>query len=247
MKKFLSKLSVFILLLAMTLGFGTKTAFAYEESDLIQITDYYFEIWNMTDFSEYMDESLDASILEQYTRWQDLKNEAGEYVESVDTKVAEVDETVVVTKTEKYASSNIEFTITFDKTAVEIDPSSAIIAIDAVRPAVNSSGTATMAKAGMNTMMGMGVVFVVLIFISLVISLLKFVPALVTRKEKAEEPVEQKIAASMPSVSTNISTGTDDTELVAVITAAIAAFRAKELSGAQDSGFVVRSIRRRNK
>lgn len=44
-----------------------------------------------------------------------------------------------------------------------------------------------MKQAGMNTLLGMGTVFVVLIFISFIISLFKFLPALFAKKPKIED------------------------------------------------------------
>ena len=94
-------------------------------------------------------------------------------------------------------------------------------------------------KAGLNTVLGMGVVFAVLIFLALVIGLLKYVPSILGNKEnvipeKKDETVEQET----PVIDTPQEV--DDLELIAVITAAIAA-----QEGTSTDGFVVRSIRRR--
>ena len=100
-------------------------------------------------------------------------------------------------------------------------------------------------KAGLNTILGMGTVFVVLIFISFIIYLLGFIPKLQKKlsgkgkaaEEKKETPVQ---AAPAPAVSAPQAAGTDDGELAAVIAAAIAASE-----GTSTDGFVVRSIKRR--
>ena len=93
-------------------------------------------------------------------------------------------------------------------------------------------------KAGLNTLLGMGTVFVMLIFMSFIISLIKYVPALLngTSKKKKEEAPK---AAPAPAVAAAVEE-MDDTELVAVIAAAIAA-----AEGTTTDGFVVRSIKRR--
>ena len=98
-----------------------------------------------------------------------------------------------------------------------------------------------MAKAGLNTLMGMGTVFVVLILISLIISLFKFIPNIQAafskeKKDTKVEAVENTIAQIVEKEEQ-----TDDLELIAVITAAIAA---SGTSGSSDD-FIVRSIRRR--
>ena len=100
-----------------------------------------------------------------------------------------------------------------------------------------------MTKAGMNTLICMSIVFLVLIFISLVISGFKIFPYLEAKKREkaAKNKVEPK-----DTVFTQIEQReeqeqlTDDTELVAVIAAAIASYE-----GTSTSDFVVRSIRRR--
>ena len=96
-------------------------------------------------------------------------------------------------------------------------------------------------KAGLNTLLGMGTVFVMLIFMSFIISLIKYVPALLngTSKKKKEEAPK---AAPAPAVAAAVEEAEemDDTELVAVIAAAIAA-----AEGTTTDGFVVRSIKRR--
>lgn len=239
MKKFLSKLSMLILVLSMTLGLGGMTALAYSEEEVTQVTEYYFQIWNQTDFQQYIDMEAvtDEAVLEQYTQWQEIKNQLGDYVEAVETRIEEADGTIVVTLIEKYTDSNMHFVITFDAAAAESDPITAILSIEASLPTENA-GQANMTKALMNTLMGMGTVFAVLIFISIIIWLLKFVPAFFEKKTPAQEiPVSVPYAASVRE--------TDDTELTAVITAAIMALRAEEEGQAADSGFTVRSIRRR--
>lgn len=105
-----------------------------------------------------------------------------------------------------------------------------------------------MAKAGLNTLIGMGTVFAVLILISLIISCFGFIPkiqAAAAKRREAKQTVEQ--AAGIDNAVAQIaareeeSGETEDLELVAVIAAAIAASE----GAASADGFVVRSIRRR--
>lgn len=93
-----------------------------------------------------------------------------------------------------------------------------------------------------NMLVGMGTVFVVLIFISWVISLLKHVNKLdPANKKKAEVPkAEPAPVAAAPVEEENLA---DDQALVAVIAAAIAAYEGQE-AGSLDNGIVIRSIRR---
>lgn len=94
-------------------------------------------------------------------------------------------------------------------------------------------------KAGLNTVIGMGTVFVVLIFISFVIGLLPKVTGLVEnagKKKAADVPAEAPKAAASAVAEEELA---DDLELVAVISAAIAAY-----TGTSSDDFVVRSIKR---
>lgn len=107
--------------------------------------------------------------------------------------------------------------------------------------AENSIG-AKMASAGANTLMGMGTVFAVLIFISLIISCFKVIPkiteARVNKNKKANITTEE---GKSETVSANETVdASDDLELIAVIASAIAASE-----NTSTDSFVVRSIRRR--
>ena len=100
-----------------------------------------------------------------------------------------------------------------------------------------------MVRAGMNTLMGMGTVFVVLIFIAFLISRFKYISRLEDwfRKRKAKnEPAVTETVAEEPAADEEIDE-TDDLALVAVITAALAA----SLETSPDK-LIVRSIRRKN-
>ena len=99
-----------------------------------------------------------------------------------------------------------------------------------------------MTKAALNTLICMSIVFVVLIFISLLISCFKIFPYLeAKKKEKTAKALEaNKAPEVVQAVETVVPQQEDDTELVAVIAAAIAAYE-----GTSTSDFVVRSIRRR--
>lgn len=107
-----------------------------------------------------------------------------------------------------------------------------------------------MASAGRNTIIGMGTVFVVLIFISFIISLFKFLPALFAPKPKLpqikEEIKPQAPMAAPKTVAAASENLMNDAELVAVITAAIYAASA-DMGGTgavSKDRLVVRSIRR---
>lgn len=99
-------------------------------------------------------------------------------------------------------------------------------------------------KAGLNTIIGMGTVFVILIFISLVIALLPKLTGMIENFGKKKEAPAAAPAApkAEPAAPAEVEELSDDLELVAVISAAIAAY-----TGTSSDGFVVRSIRRSDK
>lgn len=102
----------------------------------------------------------------------------------------------------------------------------------------------TLSDAGMNTLVGMGVVFVILILISLVISAFRLIN---TAQDKAAKRKEAKLTKKTPeepeieepAAIEEEQDETDDLELVAVIAAAIAASE-----NTDPSGIIVRSIRK---
>ncbi|MBP5491082.1 MAG: OadG family protein [Lachnospiraceae bacterium] len=89
-----------------------------------------------------------------------------------------------------------------------------------------------------NTVMGITIVFCMLLLISFIISLLKFVNKIGAKKP---EP-----APAAPVVDTD-GDGEDDLELVAVITAAIYEYERAMGNDVAEGGLVVRSIRKINK
>ncbi len=108
---------------------------------------------------------------------------------------------------------------------------------------VNKSSGEKLQNAGLNTLLGMGMAFTVLIIISLIISLF---PVLIGGGKKKKVDDKEIAKQAVDNTISQIEEQEDlasDAELVAVIAAAIAAY---EGSGSTD-GFQVRSIRKVNK
>ncbi len=105
---------------------------------------------------------------------------------------------------------------------------------------------ANIATAFANTLMGMGTVFVMLIFISLLISLFGYIPKLEEKIKnigKKQEPVKtEEPAAVVEEPQTQVVNLQKDEQLVAVITAAIMASYGSNAVSADK--LVVRSIHR---
>mgnify|MGYP001272967622 CR=1 FL=1 len=105
-------------------------------------------------------------------------------------------------------------------------------------------------EAILTTILGMGIVFVVLILISILISLFKYIPKLFEPKsnnnlsKSAPAPKVEEVKTSNTSMEESNDDLLNDTQLVAVITAAIMASMGEETP---EDGLVIRSIRRKTK
>lgn len=186
--------------------------------------------------NEY-DERKVAGVAILYPAWQGSRDEVGTYINVLETNCQVVGETVVVTGKVDYSVRDANVKMTFDKegeiTAFGIEP-------------IYTFGE-KMAKAGLNTVIGIGVVFAVLILICLLISCFKYInnieAALKNKKENKTQVIEEGVDNTIAQiVKKEEEELVDDLELVAVISAAVAAY-----TGTSADGFVVRSIRKSNK
>lgn len=170
-------------------------------------------------------------------KWTNIENEFGNYVETKDDtfSVVKSGKTLTSDVTLKFEKKDVDFQVVYDYYSMEITGLT-------VEP-IYSLGE-KMKNAALNTVISMSVVFLVLILISLLISCFKIFPYL--EKKKAQKAA---VAASQTETQDQVVSQisqreeqqlTDDTELVAVIAAAIAAS-----TGTSTSDFVVRSINRR--
>ncbi len=183
--------------------------------------------------AEAVDEDEATALEEGFSAWEDAKEEFGAISEvkedAADVSYENQNKLYVVDVDASFENRDAVITVTFDKNGN-----------------VNSvafNGVYTlgekMTKAAMNTVTGLFVVFVMLIFISLIIYCFKFIHEAEERaaaKKKASEPAP----APAPVVEETVEEEEeDDLELVAVIAAAIAASE-----GTDPNGLVVRSIKR---
>lgn len=120
----------------------------------------------------------------------------------------------------------------------------------------DTTAEVTIPEALLHTCISMAIVFAVLILISFIIYLLKFIPALFAAKEmKKNMPApqsrdkEEKSAATGAAVSAPGAAGSPEEsgpQIIAVIAAAIAAQMSEETGApVAPDGLVIRSIRRR--
>ena len=181
---------------------------------------------------EELKSSSDSFTAAAVSTWDVNRKELGalkeEQPENAVTVEASEDGTVY-TVTQKAAFEEAEADFIYTISAADGTPQDLVINVD-LPMSVN------MKRAALNTLMGLGTVFVMLIFLSLVISLFKLIP---DGSKKKEEPAPVPVVRAAEPAPVVYEDETDDQELVAVIAAAIAA-----AEGTTPDGFVVRSIRK---
>ena len=198
-------------------------------------------VTNVEQLSAYSPEELAmvlSSVTDELTAklvegWMVTTAELGQYQGLDELVVAKANKTVTVDQYVNYPGRQVvvSFVLNYD---YELEQ---LIITDVGVDLVYTLGE-KMEKAALNTLMGMGTVFGVLILISLVIYCFRFIGDLqnIGKKKQTAEAVATN---NVPEVVEGAPL-TDDLELVAVITAAIAASE-----GTSTDSFVVRSIHRR--
>ena len=238
-KKISVLLCVLVAMLCFTACGSKKENLQYDKSTITQATDFLIEYcnsadadtieqWNkMTDFQ--IESQLNQagvpftkdSFLAALDAWQQGTKECGEYVSHGDYKFEPSSDELKVTTSAKFKDRDADITFVFDED-LYLDSTT----IDAHY----SIGE---------------IVFVILIFISILISLFKYIPALEEKfKNKGKSESTQEAAPAPAAVAAPVvEEASNDDELAAVISAAIAAYEAE--AGGSTDGFVVRSIKRR--
>lgn len=105
-----------------------------------------------------------------------------------------------------------------------------------------------MARAGLNTAMGISIVFLSLVFIALIITLEGKIFVAINKKAAAKKTVEKPATpAVVEEVVEDVAVDDNDEEIAAVIMAAIYAYESEAAAEGFEvpaDGLVVRSIRR---
>ncbi|MEF9915741.1 MAG: OadG family transporter subunit [Lachnospiraceae bacterium] len=244
------KISLIIVILVFALSFTgcenkENIKNTYDSSSLEQISEIIigsFTQMNQKDFQHFMDGSEleinltlmqtglpveQTSFVSMMKAWKAATKECGTYVENDGYKIQKTNQEIILKTNAVFKKRDAVITFIFDNQqnikSLTIDP--------------KYSTEEILKKAGMNTVIGMGTVFAVLIFISIIISLFKFIPDIEAKfhnKSNSKPIVEDIPSANIQEVPEM------ELELIAVITAAIAA----ESKTSQDK-IVIRSIKRR--
>lgn len=187
-------------------------------------------------------------VITAIENWEATSEECGAYVDYDESSfvLAKSGKTLTTDVTVQFENRDATFEVVYSYWNMEVEGFT-----------INTNYTfgEKMTKAGLNTIISMSVVFMVLILISLIIKAFDIFPYL-EKKKKEKEAAAKAAAAPAPvveapapvveapapvvEVPAEPEPQQDDTELIAVIAAAIAAS-----TGTSTSDFVVRSINRR--
>lgn len=253
MKKKISLVVAVLVLVLGLAGCGNAKTVSYDKDALSQSCDSVFSIiesgsitsdqitemsdWNqgylMAQFESQTGVKMEAdSFATALEGWKASLEECGDYESHKDYKFEATSTGVTVTAPATFSDRSADLEFVFDEN----------MTLDSFTVNAHYGMSEILEKAGLNTLLGMGTVFVMLIFMSFIISLIKYVPALLngTSKKKKEEAPKAAPAPAPAAVAEPEAEEVDDTELIAVIAAAIAA-----AEGTSTDGFVVRSIKRR--
>lgn len=181
-----------------------------------------------------------------FTKWMQIRPEVGEYVGVLEWNFVPTKDDITVKAKVDYTLRDVVYEVCYLN---DSSMDSAKFTVQYTFAEQFQKGLEALPKAGLNTVIGMGVVFVVLILISLLIGCFKFInkfeQSMKNKKESKAavevEAVDNTIAQIVQKEQESVEL-VDDLELVAVIAAAIAAH-----TGTSTDGFVVRSIRKSNK
>ncbi len=172
---------------------------------------------------------VDEDTVNQYKESIQLKKKYGKQGTKVDTDFTISSDSATVVETYTTSSGKkLIFSVTYDEKGQT----------SSWKVEEYKSLGDKMAKAGLNTVLSMAIVFAVLIFIAIIIAQFKHIGNFQNGAKKEEVKAEPVVEAAPVVEEENL---VDDLELVAVITAAIAA--ASETESAD--GLVIRSIIRR--
>ena len=180
----------------------------------------------------------DAFTTATMESWKSVKDELGAYSSIVSQDVEKDGDVVTISTVAQFEKAKADVVLMLDLGQQMYT---------SMTYSVQYSLAANMQRAGMNTLMGIGIVFLMLVFLSFVIGLFKYIEKFQNvGKKKAAEEAPKAEEAPAPAIAQSEAADedfADDLELVAVISAAIAAYEAE--AGGSTDGFVVRSIKRR--
>ena len=244
MNRKLKSLLAMICVLALTLTMSV-CAFAADEVTDDEVANYKSAAETLiSQIAGFSDEEIenylaqdDAFTTATMESWKSVKDELGAYSSIVSQNVEKDGDVVTISTVAQFEKAKADVVLMLDLGQQMYT---------SMTYSVQYSLAANMQRAGMNTLMGIGIVFLMLVFLSFVIGLFKYIEKFQNvGKKKAAEEAPKAEEAPAPAIAQSEAADedfADDLELVAVISAAIAAY--ENTSG---DSFVVRSIKKSNK
>lgn len=185
------------------------------------------------------DADMALTLKRGFASWRDAQEDLGALVSIDAFEMTQDQDSVTGTLSMTFEQRKADFVVVFDED---------VTTYEAIKVEPEYTVGENLTRAALNTVLGMGIVFIVLIFIAFIISLFKYISKVEywfahrnDKKDASEEVFVPKSADNAPVVIDSTDDMVDDLELVAVITAAIAA----SMNTSVDN-LVVRSIRKRN-
>ena len=247
MKRSLKKLPVLLLLMSVLVLSGCSSRVYLEDEATYQArSDQYVEMLATTDTA-----SLQAELENLESHYEDFEQQVAlyPYIGGTGQKFDFTAEGAT-----EDSDGNITYSAVYEfedhdmRMSLEYAPDNVVTTV--TLDPIYSTGEIAQ-KAALNTLIGMGSVFVVLIILCFLISCFKYIHL---AEEKAKRNKEDTAAKPAPAPSAPAAAPAPvaakpaapvqpaaDTQLVAVITAAVAA-----AMGTSEDGFIVRSIKRRS-
>lgn len=233
-------------------GASSKESERLEDATLQQYADYVVQSFQQMDITSLdalkgaSEFQLDYTLMQSglpieaqdfvtmIESWEAATKEYGALVDYGEYEITEESGNVTLTTVGEFENQEANIAFTFDDG----------VQMSAMTVNVQYTIGEILQRAGLNTLLGMGTVFAVLIFISFIISLFRFIPDLEAKlSKKSQAPAAKLEAPAVPApvaAVPEVTAEMNDAELVAVIAAAIAASE-----GTTTDGFIVRSIKRR--
>lgn len=210
---------------------------SFNKKNLKEQTDAFIESWFAADFNEMIEayqSQMDEATLKQYKEYAKQKEKYKSVEKTLKTEYTINNDSATVTETVLCGNGEkLLISLSFDETGnIQANENGTY----AFKFEEYKSLGQKMGKAALNTVLSMAIVFAVLIFIAAIIHCFTLIGKWQSNTAQENTPAPRTAAA--PAAAVNL---TDDLELVAVITAAIAA--AEETESAD--GLIVRSIIRR--
>lgn len=262
MKKFIAILCMITCLFGLT-ACGSGAALSEYEQHKVENAQQLADEMVLYLFAQYMDDAA-AESFDGYTAGEveyilenqyNIRVDGNAFMTAIDSfhsakaSIGTITGTNGSTATIDGSQITVEVEVTGEQknaTAEIIFSNDMFLKLEAAALNPKASTSDLMGNAALNTLIGMGTVFAVLILISLIISAFKVIPKIqANMAKKKSAPAEgsgvDNAVTQIAEQEAIVEEETDDCELVAVIAAAIAASE----GAVTTDGFVVRSIRRR--